>query len=144
MVCNLSYSLVAYFAIGSPPDSPAQQSATINKLQINPELLTMKQSEAARILGISPSMLSKRWREAMNGRKWPYRVHRKLQVHQFKEPLQITHTTQKEINSIVTLMDDSKSPPDSRTELPLSFSPPQPQDMGINRLKLVSMYNGAE
>jgi transposase-like protein len=118
---------------GSPPDSPVQQSATINKLQIHPELLTMKQSEAARILGISPSMLSKRWREAMNGRKWPYRVHRKLQ---------------KEINSIVTLMDDNKNPPTTATTttatttiLEPTLEPPLPesQDM-VKRLKLVSMY----
>jgi len=39
----------------------------------------MKQSDAAKILGISASMLSKRWRETMNGKKWPYRVHRKMQ-----------------------------------------------------------------
>lgn len=64
----------------SSDPSTQHQSSTISKLQIHPELLTMKQSDAARILGISPSMLSKRWREAMNGRKWPYRVHRKMQV----------------------------------------------------------------
>lgn len=78
----------------------------------------MKQSEAARILGISPSMLSKRWREAMNGRKWPYRVHKKLQ---------------KEINSIVTLMEDPNEQGESKPAAPL------PQEME-NRLKLLSMY----
>jgi hypothetical protein len=29
-------------------------------------------------LGMSSSALSKRWREAMKGRKWPYRIHCKL------------------------------------------------------------------
>eukprot|EP00727_Mastigamoeba_balamuthi_P001635 m51a1_g11469 hypothetical protein (225) ;mRNA; f:165-1071 len=38
------------------------------------EYLTMPQSEAARKLSIPTSTLSKRWKEAVRGRKWPYRT----------------------------------------------------------------------
>jgi hypothetical protein len=48
------------------------------ELSKRPELLTLKQSEAARIMGISTSVLSKRWREATSGKKWPHRIHHKL------------------------------------------------------------------
>lgn len=33
-----------------------------------------KQTRAAKLLGMSPSVLSKRWRKASGGRMWPYRV----------------------------------------------------------------------
>lgn len=38
------------------------------------EYLNMPQSEAAKKLGIPPSTMSKRWKEAVRKRKWPYRV----------------------------------------------------------------------
>jgi len=38
------------------------------------EYLNMPQSEAAKKLGIPPSTLSKRWKEAVRKRKWPYRM----------------------------------------------------------------------
>ena len=38
------------------------------------EFLNMPQSTAAKKLGIPPSTLSKRWREAAPNRKWPYRT----------------------------------------------------------------------
>lgn len=38
------------------------------------EYLNMPQSEAAKKLGVPPSTMSKRWREAVRQRKWPYRV----------------------------------------------------------------------
>lgn len=42
------------------------------------ELLNMPQSAAAQILGIPMSTLSKRWKEAVRIRKWPYRQVAKL------------------------------------------------------------------
>jgi hypothetical protein len=42
------------------------------------EYLNMPQSEAAKKLGIPPSTLSKRWKEAVRNRKWPWRVVCKL------------------------------------------------------------------
>lgn len=38
------------------------------------EYLNMPQSEAAKKLGIPPSTLSKRWKEAVRKRKWPFRM----------------------------------------------------------------------
>ena len=38
------------------------------------DLLTLPQSEAASILGVPTSTLSKRWKEAVRGRKWPFRT----------------------------------------------------------------------
>jgi len=42
------------------------------------EYLNMPQSEAAKKLGVPTSTLSKRWKEAVRGRKWPYRMVCKL------------------------------------------------------------------
>jgi len=42
------------------------------------EYLNMPQSEAAKKLSIPPSTLSKRWKEAVRNRKWPWRVVCKL------------------------------------------------------------------
>lgn len=42
------------------------------------DYLNMPQSEAAKKLGIPTSTLSKRWKEAVRGRKWPYRMICKL------------------------------------------------------------------
>lgn len=58
--------------------SSASAATTVIELTKRPELLTLKQSEAARIMGISTSVLSKRWREATRGKKWPHRIHHKL------------------------------------------------------------------
>jgi hypothetical protein len=41
-------------------------------------LLNLPQAEAAKILGIAPSTLSKRFAAATPGRKWPYRAIIKL------------------------------------------------------------------
>jgi predicted DNA-binding protein (UPF0251 family) len=60
-------------------NSPSATS-TVMELSKRPELLTLKQSEAARIMGISTSVLSKRWREVTRGKKWPHRIHHKLKV----------------------------------------------------------------
>lgn len=38
------------------------------------DYLNMPQAEAAKKLGIPPSTLSKRWKEAVRKRKWPYRM----------------------------------------------------------------------
>jgi len=42
------------------------------------EYLAMPQSDASKKLGIPTSTLSKRWKEAVQGRKWPYRTICKL------------------------------------------------------------------
>jgi len=42
------------------------------------EFLCMPQSDAAKRLCIPTSTLSKRWKEAVRGRKWPYRMVCKL------------------------------------------------------------------
>jgi len=38
------------------------------------DYLNMPQADAAKKLGIPPSTLSKRWKEAVRKRKWPYRM----------------------------------------------------------------------
>lgn len=58
--------------------SSPSAATTVIELTRRPELLTLKQSEAARIMGISTSVLSKRWREVTRGKKWPHRIHHKL------------------------------------------------------------------
>lgn len=71
------------------PASPGSQSG--ERRVINPvtvpngqnfvditEYLNMPQSEAAKKLSIPPSTLSKRWKEAVRNRKWPWRVVCKL------------------------------------------------------------------
>lgn len=62
-------------------DQLLAQQANSNKkpMVITADLLKMKQSEAALKLGIPPSTFSKRWRESLPHRKWPYRKHRKLE-----------------------------------------------------------------
>jgi len=42
------------------------------------EFLNMPQTQAAKQLGVPTSTLSKRWKEAVRNRKWPYRTIRKL------------------------------------------------------------------
>ncbi len=57
----------------------AQVTSNKKPMIITAELLKMKQSEAAIKLGIPPSTFSKRWRESLPHRKWPFRKHRKLE-----------------------------------------------------------------
>lgn len=84
--------------VQSPPTaSPSPNNALVstqspeNRRIINPvtvpngqnfvditEYLNMPQSEAAKKLSIPPSTLSKRWKEAVRNRKWPWRVVCKL------------------------------------------------------------------
>lgn len=53
--------------ISSLPDNGAQYCDIT-------EYLTMPQAEAAKKLSIPPSTLSKRWKEAVRNRKWPWRT----------------------------------------------------------------------
>lgn len=60
-----------------PPSSPStpfsRREYKKKELVIRPELMQMKQAKAAVKLGIPPSTFSKRWRESLPDRKWPYR-----------------------------------------------------------------------
>jgi len=62
----------------------------------------MRQAAAAHRLGMSSSALSKRWREAMKSRKWPYRIHCKLE---------------KEIKDILAQHKGPNRPPDVERKL---------------------------
>lgn len=84
--------------VQSPPTAASPNNALVSASQsaenrriINPvtvpngqnfvditEYLNMPQSEAAKKLSIPPSTLSKRWKEAVRNRKWPWRVVCKL------------------------------------------------------------------
>ncbi|KAL6071284.1 RWP-RK domain-containing protein [Balamuthia mandrillaris] len=61
---------------GTKRKQPERMSAEINYIDIT-DLLTLPQKEAARRLGISESMLCKRFKECTR-RKWPYRYLRKI------------------------------------------------------------------
>jgi len=81
----------------TPPQAqpPTQSGASSSSSSSSPgkivflseDLLTIRQAAAARRMGMSSSALSKRWRETMKGRKWPYRIHCKLEK-EIKELLQ--------------------------------------------------------
>lgn len=70
-----------------PPSTPLSSSSSNfsrreykkKELVIRPELMQMKQAKAAVKLGIPPSTFSKRWRESLPERKWPYRIHKKVE-----------------------------------------------------------------
>jgi len=61
--------------------SPQTIGKKSHKMQmiVGEDLLKMRQSEAAVKLGIKPSTFSKRWRESLPERKWPYRKHIRLE-----------------------------------------------------------------
>lgn len=59
------------------------------------EYLNMPQSEAAKKLGIPPSTLSKRWKEAVRKRKWPYRMVGKID----KEIMTLLHNVPQGANA---------------------------------------------
>ncbi len=64
------------------PTTPSNSSRRDYKkkdLVVRPELMQMKQAKAAVKLGIPPSTFSKRWRESLPDRKWPYRIHKKVE-----------------------------------------------------------------
>jgi hypothetical protein len=61
----------------TPIDSAAKRDGIAAGLQETrdiSDLLELSQSEAATALGMTPSTLCKRWKEAVGARKWPFRA----------------------------------------------------------------------
>lgn len=73
---NPDNSLEPFGSTSSPGLHVASQSS--HKYIDITEYLTLPQSDAAHKLGIPTSTLSKRWKEAVRSRKWPYRTVAKL------------------------------------------------------------------
>jgi hypothetical protein len=72
-----TYFLEPVVAVSSSiPEKPPTSSRGADGSQFVDitEYLNMAQSDAAKKLGIPVSTLSKRWKEAVVGRKWPYRT----------------------------------------------------------------------
>eukprot|EP01111_Echinosteliopsis_oligospora_P014982 TRINITY_DN5783_c0_g1_i1.p1 TRINITY_DN5783_c0_g1~~TRINITY_DN5783_c0_g1_i1.p1 ORF type:complete len:336 (+),score=66.48 TRINITY_DN5783_c0_g1_i1:135-1142(+) len=72
----------------SLPSTPLPSSAPVDgdeaksgkrKLVVTSDLLKMKQMNAAMKIGVPPSTFSKRWRESLPQRTWPYRNHRRIE-----------------------------------------------------------------
>jgi hypothetical protein len=82
------------------------------------EYLNMPQSEAAKKLGIPTSTLSKRWKEAVRGRKWPYRMICKLD----KEIMTLLHNVPQGANGN-------------------GVTPPFPEDMENTLTRLIRLRN---
>lgn len=62
-----------------PTKKSIKRESLKRTLTVPPELMKMKQGSAAMHLGIPASTFSKRWRESLPERKWPFRTHRKLE-----------------------------------------------------------------
>ncbi|EFA81927.1 hypothetical protein PPL_05159 [Heterostelium album PN500] len=73
-------------ALPSNEDNQIRPSKSSNYVDIT-DFLSLPQGDAAKKLGIPTSTLSKRWKEAAPGRKWPYRQITKLE----KEILTVLH-----------------------------------------------------
>jgi len=59
-------------------DPASRDLADEYQIVIKENLLILKQSEAAKKLGMTTSTFSKRWRDSLKARKWPHRTHKKL------------------------------------------------------------------
>jgi len=77
----------------SPPDGLGQGNSESKYIDITP-FLDLPQSESAKKLNIPTSTLSKRWKEAVRGRKWPYRSVCKLD----KEIMTLLHNIPHDMN----------------------------------------------
>lgn len=63
-----------------PPTKKSLKRESLKRNLVVPsDLMKMKQGSAALQLGIPASTFSKRWRESLPDRKWPFRTHRKLE-----------------------------------------------------------------
>jgi len=66
--------------------------------------LHLPQHEAAKNLGIPSSTLSKRWKEATNNRKWPFRVLAKLDKEILTLAQNAFHSQSEKLQSALTLL----------------------------------------
>lgn len=114
-------SMFSYFTIPVPKPDQSQKSGRTQQYQIRegekyflltPELLKLKQSDAAAKLDIHPSTFSKKWRQSLPDRKWPYRKHCKIerQISRLKEQGQAGDTTNDHIQELINLREKNLEP----------------------------------
>eukprot|EP01111_Echinosteliopsis_oligospora_P012358 TRINITY_DN4214_c0_g2_i1.p1 TRINITY_DN4214_c0_g2~~TRINITY_DN4214_c0_g2_i1.p1 ORF type:complete len:231 (+),score=63.20 TRINITY_DN4214_c0_g2_i1:142-834(+) len=73
-------SVVPYYKPYTTPTKKSIRRESLKRtLTVKPELMKMKQGSAAIHLGIPASTFSKRWRESLPDRKWPFRTHMKIE-----------------------------------------------------------------
>eukprot|EP00026_Physarum_polycephalum_P004585 Phypoly_transcript_04607.p1 GENE.Phypoly_transcript_04607~~Phypoly_transcript_04607.p1 ORF type:complete len:581 (+),score=186.73 Phypoly_transcript_04607:185-1927(+) len=82
------------------------------KLVIPRDLLKMKQMNAALKIGIPPSTFSKRWRESLPDRTWPYRNHRRIEknIKMLKAMQQKGHDVTEELGRMQQQQEENLSP----------------------------------
>lgn len=72
----------------------------------------MKQMNAALKIGIPPSTFSKRWRESLPDRTWPYRNHRRIEknIKMLKAMQQKGHDVTEELTRMTQQQEENLSP----------------------------------
>lgn len=82
------------------------------KLVIPRDLLKMKQMNAALKIGIPPSTFSKRWRESLPDRTWPYRNHRRIEknIKMLKAMQHKGHDVTEELGRMQQQQEENLSP----------------------------------
>jgi len=82
------------------------------KLVIPRDLLKMKQMNAALKIGVPPSTFSKRWRESLPDRTWPYRNHRRIEknIKMLKAMQNKGHDVTEELGRMQQQQEENLSP----------------------------------